>query len=179
MIFWLPNFGGLWLALNAVLFQVVFCFAFDPRLPKSHPTPNRKTFWLGLGCDFGRRGAVWGGVASVDRIMIFWPPSFGGLWLALNAVLFQAVFRFAFVGGYVFISNQGGKWWGWVLPFFIPSKVQGVARIGSFPLCFACLPWLPLQAGACVGGLVGVFLGLSVAAVRVHLIIWTLVWIGV
>ena len=91
--------------------------------------------------------------------MIFWPPSFGGLWLALNAVLFWAVFRFVFIGGYAFISNWGGCY-----IFLSPSGSQGLC-IGSFLLCFACLPWLPLWAGACVGGFIGVFLGLSVGAV--------------
>ena len=38
-------------------------------------------------------------------------------------------------------------------------------RIGSFILCFACLPWLPLRDGAFVDGLVGVFLGLLLGAV--------------
>ena len=47
----------------------------------------------------------------------------------------------------------------------------------AFFRLLACLPWFPLRDGACVGGLVGVFLGLSVGAVRVHLIIWTSVWI--
>ena len=96
--------------------------------------------------------------------MIFWLPNFGGLWLALNAVLSRAGFRFAFIGGYVFISNWGGEWKGWVLYFFVPFGVLGL-RIGSFLLCFTCLPWLPLRAGACDGGLVGVFLGLLMGAV--------------
>ena len=60
--------------------------------------------------------------------------------------------------------------------FSSPSGSRGLC-IGSFLLCFACLPWLPLQAGACVGGFVGVFLELSMGAVSVHLIIWTSVWI--
>ena len=55
----------------------------------------------------------------------------------------------------MFISNQDGKWWGWVLPFFVPFQVPVFVCIGSFLLCFACLPWFHLRAGACVGGLVG------------------------
>ena len=48
--------------------------------------------------------------------------------------------------------------------FSSPSGSRGL-RIGSFLLCFARLPWFPLRAGACVDGLVGVFLGLSEGAV--------------
>ena len=96
--------------------------------------------------------------------MIFWPPNFGGLWLALNAVLFQAVFvlhlsevMFSYLIGVG--SGEGG------CCIFCPLQDPRGLRIGSFLLCFACLLWLPLQASACVGGLVGVFLGLSVGAV--------------
>ena len=56
--------------------------------------------------------------------------------------------------------------------FFVPYGVPG-SRVGSFLLGFACPPWLPLRPGAYVDGLVGVFLGLSVEAVWVRLIIWT------
>ena len=55
--------------------------------------------------------------------------------------------------------------------FFVPYGVPG-SCVGSFLLCFVCPPWLPLQPGAYVAGLVGVFLGLSVEAVWVHLTIW-------
>ena len=102
-----------------------------------------------------------------------------------DAVLLQAVFRFAFLRGYVVISNQGGKWWGWVLPFFVHFGVPVFVRIGSFLLCFACLPWLHLRAGACVSGLVGVFLGFvggSSSSAFDYLdfsMDSTLVWIGV
>ena len=55
--------------------------------------------------------------------------------------------------------------------FFCPLWGPG-SRVGSLLLCFTCPPWLPLQPGAYVDGLVGVFLGLSVEAVWVCLIIW-------
>ena len=102
--------------------------------------------------------------------MIFCLPNFGGLWLALDAVLFQAVFRFAFVGGYVFISNRGGKWWGGCCLFSSPSGSRGLRALGHF-FCALQSAMASLRAGACVGGFVGVFLGLSVGAVRVHSII--------
>ena len=116
--------------------------------------------------------------------MTFWPPNFGGLWLALDAVLFQAVFRFAFVGGYVFISNQGGEWWGWVLPFFVPFGVPGVVHwVISFVLCMSAMAF---PAGWClcqwVGwGVSGVVGGSSSSAFD-YLDFSkdsTLVWIGV
>ena len=102
--------------------------------------------------------------------MIFWPLGFEGLWLALHVVLLRAVFCFAFLGTDVFIS--WGSRWGRRLHFFVPNGVPG-SPVGSFLLCFACPPWLPLRPGAYVDGLVGVFLGLSVEVVWARLIIWT------
>ena len=88
--------------------------------------------------------------------MIFWPLGFEGLWLALHAVLFRAVFCFSFLGTYVFISDRGSRWgqWGWRLHFFVPFGVPR-SRVGSFLLCFVCPLWLPLRPGAYVDGLVG------------------------
>ena len=58
-------------------------------------------------------------------------------------------------GGGCIVSSPGG----------VPASC-----VGLFLLCFACPPWLPLRLGAYVGGLVGVFLRLSVEAVWVRLI---------
>ena len=141
---------------------------------------------LGWCCAWGELQVFQSGRAINNRTLIykgltvtrfFGRPILGACGSPWMRCWFRQFFRFAFLRGYVFISNQGGKWWGWVLPFFVSYGVPVFARIGSFLLCFACLPWLPLRAGACVSGLVGVFLVLSVGAVRVHLIIWTSVWI--
>ena len=79
-------------------------------------------------------------------------------------MLFQVVFCFAFVRGYVSYLIGVGSGEGGCFIFSSSSGSHGL-HVGSFLLCFARLPWFPLWVGACVGGLVGVFLGLSVGAV--------------
>ena len=78
----------------------------------------------------------------------------GGFWFCTPRDLCFHFFGSGGSGGCI-VSSPGG----------VPAS-----RVGSFLLCFACPPWLPLRPGACVGGLVGVFLGLSVEAVWVRLI---------
>ena len=94
--------------------------------------------------------------------MIFWLPNFGGLWLTLNVVLFQAVFHFAFIRGYVFISNWGGKWWRLGAAFLIPFRVPGgcVHWVISFVLYMSAMAspvgWCLCQwVGWGVSGVVG------------------------
>ena len=67
-----------------------------------------------------------------------YPSNFEGLFLALRAMLFQTVFCFAFIGSYMFISDEKVKAKNnrnRNCIFSFPWESQG-SQIGSFLLCF-------------------------------------------
>ena len=84
---------------------------------------------------------------------------------------FKRVFCFAFLGSYIFISDQkvtaqSNRNRNCIFSF--PWESQG-SHIGSFLLCFT----YPIQTDTYVNELVEIFLKLSMKTVQVHLIIWT------
>ena len=105
----------------------------------------------------------------INECSVFdWPSGFGGLWLIPHAVLFQAVFCLVFLWSYVFFSGWGlGQGRGDGDHIFRPLGDPSGRALGCF---FCASRVLPLQAGSYICVLIGLFLGLYVGAVWVHLI---------
>ena len=84
------------------------------------------------------------------------------------------VFCFAFLGSYIFISDQKSRQKAIEIEiaFFSFSWESQGSHIGSFLLCFTFPTLLPLQTDTYIGELVKIFLKLSIKTVQVHLIIW-------
>ena len=105
-----------------------------------------------------------------------YPSNFEDLQLTQHPILFQTVFRFAFLGSYIFISDQTVKTKSNrnrnCIFFPFPWESQG-SHVGSFLLCFTYPPYLPLQTDTYIDELVEILLKLSMETVQVHLIIWT------
>ena len=93
----------------------------------------------------------------------FWPLGFEGLSFALHVVLLRAVFGFALLGTYVFISlGSGWGQWEWRLDCFVPWWGPGVAcwvvsfvlRVSALasPTAWCLCQWVGWRVSGVVGG---------------------------